>query len=375
MTKTCPNCSSAKTHSVYKRENILANQNVLVKTREEALVRPRGTMHLVFCEDCGLLFNASFDASIMAYGETYENSQNHSASFLNHIATRRDRIIKEYGFNHHSVVEIGCGDGFFLKELVKDTSNTGYGYDTALHVKTTQGNIHLINEYYGADSQANADVITCRHVVEHIIDNRSILDVIHQKNPKATYFYETPDMNWIIKNKAFYDIFYEHCSYFSQKALQVLFKRTGLHVYGTYQVFGDQYQWIEAGNDAAKATTQDADAPTLQQVQAFFTEFESFVSVTKDNLQKFKGKKAIWGAGAKGVTFANLIDPEQKYFDYVIDINPKKIGHFLPGTGHKIIGPDAINDNGIEQAYIMNPNYLPEIKALPACKDLNMISV
>ena len=79
-----------------------------------------------------------------------------------------------------------------------------------------------------------------------------------------------------------------------------------------------------------------------------------------------RGKVSIWGAGAKGVTFANIIDPEQKWIDSVIDLNPKKQKHFIPGTGHPIHSYQELPERGITDIILMNPNYHDEIAELLA---------
>jgi hypothetical protein len=76
------------------------------------------------------------------------------------------------------------------------------------------------------------------------------------------------------------------------------------------------------------------------------------------------GMIAIWGAGAKGVTFANLIDPQCQRIACVVDVNPNKQGHFVPGTGHPIISPAEVHTRGIRSALVLNPNYLYEIETL-----------
>jgi len=73
------------------------------------------------------------------------------------------------------------------------------------------------------------------------------------------------------------------------------------------------------------------------------------------------GPIAIWGAGAKGVTFANLIDPKRECIDSIIDVNVNKQGKFLPGTGHLIINYKEIPSRKINKVILMNPNYYDEI--------------
>jgi len=46
----------------------------------------------------------------------------------------------------------------------------------------------------------------------------------------------------------------------------------------------------------------------------------------------------------------------------VIDINPGKQNHFLPGTGLKVLAPQAAVSRGPRSVFVMNPNYLAEIE-------------
>ena len=72
------------------------------------------------------------------------------------------------------------------------------------------------------------------------------------------------------------------------------------------------------------------------------------------------GKVAIWGAGAKGVTFANLLDPHSKLIDCIVDLNPNKQGRFVPGTGHPIVSYRDLPKRNVATAILMNPNYREE---------------
>src|SRR5207244_6524802 len=70
-----------------------------------------------------------------------------------------------------------------------------------------------------------------------------------------------------------------------------------------------------------------------------------------------KDKVALWGAGAKGVTFANLIDGSRQLIDCVVDLNPLKQGHYVPGTGHPIVSYQDLTARGVSTAILMNANY------------------
>jgi hypothetical protein len=81
----------------------------------------------------------------------------------------------------------------------------------------------------------------------------------------------------------------------------------------------------------------------------------------------------IWGDGAKGVTFANHVDSESSLINCIIDMNPKKQGKYVLGTGHRILSYKEIRDNKIKNIVLMNPNYRQEILKLLADSGVNCV--
>jgi hypothetical protein len=71
------------------------------------------------------------------------------------------------------------------------------------------------------------------------------------------------------------------------------------------------------------------------------------------------GNVYLGGAASKGATFATLIDPDGERLAGTIDINPAKVGKFMPATGLPIVSP-SILQNG-DTVIAMNPNYRSEI--------------
>jgi C-methyltransferase C-terminal domain len=48
---------------------------------------------------------------------------------------------------------------------------------------------------------------------------------------------------------------------------------------------------------------------------------------------------------------------------YTVDLNPRRSGTFIAGTGHAIMAPEALKKNPPDALVVMSPIYLPEIKA------------
>ncbi|MFI4937146.1 MAG: class I SAM-dependent methyltransferase [Candidatus Berkiellales bacterium] len=370
----CYNCHSTCTKQVFFQE-VITYQNVLVHSVDAAKKVPKGKLDLYFCQNCTFLFNAAFDDTLVGYGPQYENTQQHSAVFEEHITHLVNKLLQEKAITNQRLLEIGCGNGYFLKRLINaQNNNIGIGYDKSLGKETREGNLTLKGKYYDAHDEGNFDVILSRHVIEHILDNNHLIALLQQKNKHAQYFIETPSLEWIIANQAFYDIFYEHCSYFSKKSLACLFNNRGINVAKIETVFNGQYLWLESG---AAVDPKPYPLLTFSEVKQFFSQMLALQSDYQELMDSsLKNKKiVIWGAGAKGVTFANLIDPTQERIKYIIDINPKKWGKFIPGTGHQIVNPEILFKTDIDTIIIMNPNYEHEIKQFANNKDYQFISV
>jgi C-methyltransferase C-terminal domain len=71
----------------------------------------------------------------------------------------------------------------------------------------------------------------------------------------------------------------------------------------------------------------------------------------------------LWGAGAKAVTFLNIVDPAGSSISHVVDINPRKVGRFIAGSGQEIVDPSAVSELRPDVLVLTNPIYREEIGA------------
>ena len=345
--KACPICDSRSIFRFLNHEKIPVHQNFLINDQVAAINITRGDLNLVVCNECGFIFNQTFDLSKLSYGDKYDNTQDCSSYFNSYLSKLANTLVFDKNIQNCTIVEIGCGKGSFLRKLVeiKEWGNTGYGFDPSYVGLETDlgGRLNFKKRYYDLDcTNINADVIVCRHVIEHVPDPLNLLRIIRKalnNSRHAHIFFETPSVEWILHNQVIYDFFYEHCSYFSASSLRTAFDAAGFKVESIKSVFEDQYLWLEAIPSTEKfyVTKNPASIPVLA---------NQFAAIEQDLKKKWevkirelatRGKVAIWGAGAKGVTFANIFDPQRKWIDCVIDLNPMKHGKFIPGSGHPII--------------------------------------
>ncbi len=54
----------------------------------------------------------------------------------------------------------------------------------------------------------------------------------------------------------------------------------------------------------------------------------------------------------------------QDQIRYVVDINPRKQGMYLAGTGQQVVPPEFLRDDQPDVVIVMNPIYEDEIRQL-----------
>jgi len=371
----CPVCEATVTGTFLTRRRVPVHQNLLVGGRVAARGATRGDLELAACRGCGFVFNTAFDPDMLSYGADYDNTQTCSAAFRAHMAGLVERMVNEAGVANCRIVEIGCGKGEFLRRLVEPEAlgNVGIGFDPS-HVgpdRELDGRLTFHKRCYDETTctDVRADVVVCRHVVEHVAEPLRLLRTIRKSlaaSPNPRVFLETPCVERILRNRVAWDFFYEHCSLFGRESLSLAFQSAGLKVKQVRHLFGGQYLWIES-QGFTESTPEPGSGAEVAGLAAEYAAAEGeLVGEWRRRARHWaaKGPLALWGAGAKGCTLANLIDPEAEILDCVIDLNPAKAGHYVAGTGHPIVGPDQIGPRRIAAAILTNPNYRGEVADL-----------
>jgi hypothetical protein len=375
---TCPNCGHQELLVFYEVRNVPVHSCLMLSTQQEALDFPCGDVVLGFCTSCGFITNVEFDAKRSAYASNYEDQQSFSPTFNKFATELASRLVKNYDLHNKDLVEIGCSKGDFLLLLCELGENRGVGIDPSVVPGRVQSKaadrVKFVQEYYSKDhAQYVGEFICCRHTLEHVHQTyefvKTVRDSIGERLNTGVFF-EIPDTIRVLKDMAFEDIYYEHCSYFTPGSLARLFRSTGFEVEDVYLDYGDQYLLIEALPAATPSTKIHPNEETFEQlveyVKYFATNIGQKLEQWKQHLQKMQAENkrvVVWGSGSKCVAFLTTLGTINSV-QYVVDINPHRHGKFIPGVGKEIMSPEFLKEYQPDQIIVMNPIYCDEIQKM-----------
>ncbi|MBN1479379.1 methyltransferase domain-containing protein [candidate division KSB1 bacterium] len=370
---TCPGCGGNHVNTFYFIDDVPVHSNLLQTSEQAARDFPLGSIALGFCRDCGLISNTAYNADFRDYSPIYEDQQCFSQTFNSFSENLIDFLIHKHQLENKDVIEIGCGKGDFLVRLCERGNNRGIGIDPAIVYDrvSTDKNVRFIKDYFSTQySHLKADAFICRHTLEHIYDVQAFLQSVRRAigHQDALVFFEVPDMIRVLREMAFWDIYYEHCSYFSPGSLARLFRLCHFQITDLWRGYDNQYLLIEARPTNAQFTGAHPLEESLDQLECDVENFAADVKLKllywHEMLQRFQQERlkvAIWGSGSKCLAFLTTLK-NCRGIDCIVDINPYRHNQYIPGVGKKIVSPAALAAYQPDVVIIVNPIYRDEIE-------------
>jgi SAM-dependent methyltransferase len=330
---------------------------------------------LAYCPSCAYVRNVAFDPSILVYDTTMDTNLHHSPSFQAFSAELVKHLADRYALAGKRVLDVGCGQGEFLRELCHTAGCTGTGYD-AMYAGSDglDGSGAVFHSGYAPRGQAlpEFDMLTSRHWFEHIDDPYEFLaDLRDRAGSREVYGYlEVPDAGYDLST-AGWEVIYPHVSYFDAYPLMRIVERAGWRVEDTGTLFGGMFRFMEMSANADPERRRYGQPMPgmaerdrqLASIAGFQQRHEAERRAWRDRIGKLANQGArpvLWGAGSRGVQFLSFADTDRR-LSAVVDVNPRKWGRYLPVTAHRVDPPETLTRLRPDAVIITNPSYRTEI--------------
>ncbi len=382
----CPACGEAEGLLVWRARDVPVRSCTAVGARREAaLAFPRGEIRLVCCLGCGLLHNEAYDEALLASaGDGPGDTQAFVADHAHRTRALAADLVERWDVRRRLIVDIGCGDALFLAALCQAGENFGVGIDPAAPLAPPDPRVALVRELYSEHHVGlPADLVCSRFLLEHGADPRAFLtrmtrQMRHRVSagwPASLALLEVPDGRSTLDRAVPWEVYYEHCSYFSAGSLARLARRVGLDVLDVTTVGRHLVLMAGAGASprAARLGLVEDDLP------AVCAAAESFAPLARRRLDRWRGELearapgtvVLWGAGARTATFlAGVGRGAAEAVACVVDVDPAKRGTLLAGTGHEVIAPAELAARNPTTVVVMNDLYVDEVRRDLARRDV-----
>lgn len=367
----CPVCESKNLLPIFSKEAMPLYNLERHYNQNSALNAATGKIEFYLCQDCTFVFNAAFDESAMGYSVDYESARSHSKYFDNYLGQVCQDLDNVFNVSDKTIVEVGCGDGEFLKKLRGNYEFKGYGFDPSLVTDQIAQfrDLQFVRGYYTYGSPIFPDIIVLRHVLEHQKNPHWFLDKIipgTTTNNKLGIYIEIPDWEWIVNTNSIYAFSYEHCSYYSRYSIEHALSSRGFQPEKISFTFDNEYlQYYGVNIPVSRLVKYDqskAKETIVLKSELFKDKMRVLMEELKKQILSISDNAVLWGAG-KGTVLLNILDISYNQLKYVVDINPARHNTYIPRTGQHLVSPEFIKEMKPKYILITNHQYYNEIRS------------
>lgn len=321
---------------------------------------------IAFCENCYLLQVRE----VISPDKLFKDYFYHSSAIKTLVA-HFEKTVKELAelagnTTNKLVVEIGCNDGTFVRESLKQGFKA-VGVDPADNIvkPIIKEGLPILNEYFSSKTAkkiikkyGRADVIFSSNTLAHIEDMHEVYNGIENLlKDDGILVFENHYLGKLIKEMQYDMIYHEHQYYYSLSALVNFLKQYNL------AVFKIMFIPVHAGSirvyiqkKGGKRKIENIVVKTLEKEKEggliskdTFVKYNKRILETKKDLVKLlnkikkEGKRiAGYGASGRGTILMNYCGLGNGLLDYIIDDAPAKQGAYTPGNHLKVVSSDIL---------------------------------
>ena len=338
----------------------------LILTRSQ-LNRPETfyPMQMHHCTGCGLAQLGYIVNPAVVY-KNFPFVSGTTQTATRHLQSLPKRLVEMLNLDERSfAVDVGSNDGTLLKGYLP-FGVPFLGVDPSgdpVRIAREQGidTLHAFFNEATADqiiaSRGKADAVTACGVFAHIADLHSVMRGV-KKLLKPQGVFANDSQYWLdMVEKLHYDnAFHQHLRYYSMKPLIALFDQYDMEIFDVERsdTYGGQIRSFAGHKGARPISPRVTDLLKLEDDVGLYDpasdkRYAEAIDQKRwkllDRVVGFKkaGKKVIGvGAPAKASTVCNYVGLGPDLISYIAEINPLRIGMYLPGKHIPIVDEEEI---------------------------------
>ena len=313
------------------------------------------TRDLCQCMGCGLV---QFDCEPVDYYRDVIRAGGFSKTMVELRRYQYKHLIDSYHLEGKKFIEVGCGQGEFLKVLSEFPVEVhGIEHDPHLVELARAQGLDVTEGFTETEDTRFAgglyDVFLSFNFLEHQPDPSTMLQAIYRNlEDDAMGLITVPSFEYIMDHNSYYELIRDHLAYYTFETLTPLLERNGFQVEECEVINRDTLSVI-----VRKRPQMDTEN-LLECYVNLKREMETYMKY----LDAWDKKVAIWGASHQGFTLAATTKLGEKA-RYIIDSAPFKQGKFAPASHLPIVGPDHFHEHPVDAIIITAPGYTDEIAA------------
>lgn len=313
------------------------------------------TLDLCQCMGCGLV---QFDCEPVDYYRDVIRAGGFSKTMVELRRYQYKHLIDSYHLEGKKFIEVGCGQGEFLKVLSEFPVEVhGIEHDPHLVELARAQGLDVTEGFTETEDTRFAgglyDVFLSFNFLEHQPDPSTMLQAIYRNlEDDAMGLITVPSFEYIMDHNSYYELIRDHLAYYTFETLTPLLERNGFQVEECEVINRDTLSVI-----VRKRPQMDTEN-LLECYVNLKREMETYMKY----LDAWDKKVAIWGASHQGFTLAATTKLGEKA-RYIIDSAPFKQGKFAPASHLPIVGADHFHEHPVDAIIITAPGYTDEIAA------------
>jgi SAM-dependent methyltransferase len=320
----------------------------------DAAATDRGTdFDVVQCSGCGVV---QLTSGPVAYYRDVIRAAAVSPEMAEYRRRQFAEFVSVHGLRGRPVIEIGCGNGEYLRWLA-DAGAAAHGLEhnaTAVEVCRRQGLSVQQGFVESADTQLAGgpfDGFLMLSCLEHLPDiNGALAGIRANLSPSAVGLVEVPNFDMILAEKTASEFMTDHLFYFTRETLETTLRLNGFEVEDCRPSWHDYIlsATVRLRPPVPVGEFHTATAAVRRGIDAFLARFPPRSVV-------------VWGAGHQALAALALHELADR-IAYVVDSAPFKQDRLTPATHIPIRSPAVLKSDPLVKAVIvMGASYSDEI--------------